>query len=77
NIIKHSDATEASIKISYAKNQIFLNISDNGKGFNVEKIDLKSNGIINIKERVALLKGECKFSSSIGNGTQLSIKMPI
>jgi len=77
NITKHSAATEASLKISCNQNLISLIISDNGKGFDFEKNDTNGNGIMNIKERVELLKGECKFYSSLGKGTQINIKIPI
>jgi len=77
NITKHSAATEASLKISCNQNLISLIISDNGKGFDIEKNDTNGNGIMNIKERVELLKGECKFYSSLGKGTQINIKIPI
>jgi len=77
NITKHSAATEASLKISCSQNLISLIVSDNGKGFEIEKNDTNGNGIMNIKERVELLRGECKFYSSLGKGTQINIKIPI
>jgi len=75
NILKHSEATEASIKISFTSNNIFLNIADNGKGFDIEKCDLCGNGLMNIKQRVQLLKGECEIRSVLGKGTQINIKI--
>ena len=77
NITKHSQATEASIKITCVDNNIFLNIADNGKGFDSNKINIQGNGILNIKQRVELLKGECSLLTSIGKGTRISIKIPI
>jgi signal transduction histidine kinase len=77
NITKHSAANEASIKISSDQNIIFLNIADNGKGFDSDKIEISGNGIMNIKQRVELLKGECLVSSSLGEGTQIKIKIPV
>jgi len=77
NITKHSAATEASLKISCNQNLISLIVSDNGKGFEIEKNDTNGNGIMNIKERVELLRGECKFYSSSGKGTQINVKIPI
>jgi len=77
NITKHSSATEASIKIFYNNNLLFLNIADNGNGFEITKTDKQGNGIMNIKQRVELLKGECKISSGTGKGTQINIKIPV
>ncbi|NVO01659.1 MAG: sensor histidine kinase, partial [Bacteroidetes bacterium] len=76
NITKHSDATDVQITISCQKNTISLNISDNGKGFDINKNDTNGNGIMNIKERVELLKGEYKITSTSEKGTQIDINIP-
>ncbi|MFZ4398633.1 MAG: histidine kinase [Bacteroidales bacterium] len=76
NISKHSAASEVIFSISFSSESVLMNIADNGKGFDIENIDAKSNGILNIKERVKLLKGECDFFSSIENGTKIIIKIP-
>jgi len=77
NISKHSDATAVKFTITYKLYEISLNIADNGKGFDIDHIDVKSNGILNIRERVKLLKGDCKFTSSPKNGTEIDIKIPL
>ena len=77
NISKHSAASQVSFKIIFTDDTVNINIADNGKGFNMDTIGVKSNGIMNIKERVKLLKGECEFYSSIKNGTQIAIKIPL
>ncbi|MEI8205018.1 MAG: HAMP domain-containing protein [Bacteroidota bacterium] len=76
NIIKHSDANNVLISIFFSQNSIFLSIEDDGKGFDFEKMDTKGNGILNIKERVKSLKGECRFYSTIEKGTQIEIAIP-
>jgi len=77
NIVKHSNADLVDFEILFSQNHIFLNIIDNGKGFDPENIDIKGNGIINIKQRVELLKGEFKLISNLQKGTQIKIKIPI
>jgi signal transduction histidine kinase len=77
NITKHAAATEASMIISCLDKMIFLTITDNGKGFEMDNKDIKGDGIMNIKQRVELLKGECRISSTPGKGTQINIKIPI
>ena len=77
NITKHSDADKASISISSCASCISLNIADNGKGFEVVKTNTKGNGILNIRERVQLLKGECQINSSLGKGTSINIEIPV
>jgi signal transduction histidine kinase len=77
NITKHSEAGKASIIISSCASCISLNIADNGKGFEIGKGDSKGNGILNIKERVQLLRGECHIYSSPGKGTSINIEIPV
>jgi len=77
NITKHSASTHATMTISCSENYIFLTVSDNGKGFDLDKTDLSGNGILNIKQRVELLKGECIIHSAPGKGTCINIKIPI
>jgi len=77
NITKHSSATLASVKISFCRDCISLNIADNGKGFEVQKNTGNGNGIMNMKERVQLLRGECKILSSPGKGTRINIEIPV
>ena len=77
NITKHSEADKATISISSCENCISLNIADNGKGFDTDKHDSKGNGIMNIRERVQLLKGECRIYSSAGEGTRINIEIPV
>jgi len=77
NIIKHSKATTANIKISYFNKMLEVEISDNGKGFDVNNLsNNKGNGINNIKERVLLLNGKIDIFSN-DNGTIIKIKIPI
>jgi signal transduction histidine kinase len=77
NIIRHSAATTAIIKISYLNKLLEIEISDNGKGFDVNNfVDNKGNGINNIKERVLLLNGKIDIFSD-NNGTIIKIKIPI
>ena len=77
NIIKHSAANNVLISMFYSQNSVFLTIEDDGKGFDFEKTDTNGNGIMNIKERVKFLKGECRFYSKLGKGTQIEIAIPL
>lgn len=74
NIIKHSGATEATIRLRYMSNSIKLVISDNGLGFELpnELEDLASKrrlGIIGMQERSHLLNGKFTIKSRVGQGT--------
>lgn len=75
NILDHADATVVNVKLEANDNQILLNISDNGNGFNQQETSLGS-GITSMKQRVASVHGEINIQSEPGNGTQVSILIP-
>ena len=54
---------------------IILNISDNGIGFNSNTVNL-GNGIFNMKKRVKDMHGAIEFVSNEFNGTTVLIKLP-
>jgi signal transduction histidine kinase len=73
NILKHADATKVTITISSIdKKKLLITIQDNGKG--MQETNKFGNGIVNIKKRIANLKGIVKMESR--NGLKISIKIP-
>jgi two-component system sensor histidine kinase DegS len=83
NAVKYAQAKEISIELLLNDNYIYLNITDNGKGFNIKKPDLDSdhkkfnNGIYNMQERTNLMDGEFKITSVLGKGTKIWAKIPV
>jgi signal transduction histidine kinase len=76
NIVKHSQATKASIKISINKDEIILLITDNGIGFNTaDKIN--GVGLKNIISRAELCNGKATIESTTGKGFQLKVILPL
>jgi len=74
NILKHSKATNADIRLSKHENEVTLSISDNGKGCDVlqEKAGV---GIINIKSRAELYGGTVAITSKPGEGYELKVML--
>jgi two-component system NarL family sensor kinase len=78
NIIKHSEANSALVELSSKKDNVYLKISDNGKGFKyADDRKLCGNGISNMKERVHLLNGDIYIESNKKSGTEIQIVIPI
>jgi PAS domain S-box-containing protein len=75
NIIKHSKATNAIIQLIRIDNEINLLISDNGIGY-MPVNNKKGIGIINIKNRAELYRGNVLIVSKPGEGFQLKIVLP-
>lgn len=78
NIIKHSQAENAEINIIFDIHQIFIDINDDGIGFDYFNIRKEnSNGLNNIKDRTYLLSGNLIVKSKESKGTQISITIPL
>ena len=74
NVVKHAQATEVNIQLLGNREQITLIVQDNGKGFDENSTKRsQGNGLNNIKERTAILRGVCEIKSSPGNGTIINI----
>jgi two-component system, sensor histidine kinase LadS len=76
NIVKHSEAPEALIKLQKKGQFLEMLIEDNGKGFNETSIG-KGFGLIGIKERVNILRGEVAIQNMAPSGTSISILIPL
>jgi PAS domain S-box-containing protein len=82
NVGRHSAATQVCVKLTNNKNQIWLQVEDNGCGFDSEKIlsdaaSLSVYGIHSMRERVEICKGKFQIRSEPGNGTIIDVLIPI
>ncbi len=78
NIIKHADANNATINISLYDKNLNIIIEDDGKGFDILKINLKNGmGLNSIKTRIEHLDGSFKVDSTIGKGSSIILDIPI
>lgn len=76
NIIKYSNAIAAKITIVDKPDFLFIEIKDNGKGFNVSEALNGKNafGLHNIIERSRAIGGEAKITSD-ANGIIITVKV--
>lgn len=81
NIVKHAAALRVIVKLEFAEEKVYLVINDNGKGFNLEQVmgdvNRESYGLISMKERVELLKGEISITSVLDQGTEIRAIIPL
>lgn len=73
NAIKYADASKIKIDISW-NDSIHFEISDNGKGFDPEAIEM-GNGLYNMEKRALELKSNLVLNTEVGNGTRISFKV--
>ncbi len=78
NILKHSKATIVNAHISIDNDQLNVYIQDNGVLINVHDLEMKGNGINNIRKRINRLKGEVNFSiNSDGKGLKIEFRLKL
>lgn len=77
NIIRHSRATQVNISLLQKNRCFYLELRDNGIGFDLSSNQKKTFGLIGMRERVLVLGGELKINSRPGHGTQLSVSLPV
>jgi signal transduction histidine kinase len=78
NIIKHSKASNAEIKITQHQKDLVISVLDDGKGFNTEtEINEDGLGLRQIEARIKKMKGVFKIKSSPNEGTTIFISLPV
>jgi PAS domain S-box-containing protein len=73
NVIKHSEASEVSLQMGIADTEISITISDNGRGFETDKLKPFSNGLSNMRNRMEKVGGKIKLKSQPGHGTTVAL----
>ncbi|HSY62691.1 MAG TPA: PAS domain S-box protein [Cytophaga sp.] len=78
NVAKHAGANEINAYLELNGQNLEFRISDNGQGFNLPEVtQKKSLGLISIRERMLMMDGKYQIQSSPGNGTTISLTVPI
>ncbi|HEX6033110.1 MAG TPA: ATP-binding protein [Anaerolineales bacterium] len=80
NIVKHSQATRAELRLVFDESQILMEVLDNGIGFDMPKspTDFAQNGhfgLLGIRERADLIGARLEVESSAGKGTRLTVRL--
>ena len=78
NVARHSGAATAAVSLKRVGDVVELQVSDSGRGFDVEIFKQGGGlGLISIEERLRLLRGDCDLSSTPEGGTTLVARVPL
>lgn len=78
NALVHSGTTQLAITVGISQSQLHARVSDTGRGFSAEKAKASGScGLVSMQERVQLLGGTLRVSSSLGHGTTVDISIPL
>ncbi len=81
NIVKHAEAEEIRVDLTYENEVLRLVIQDDGKGFDpdiLEEYQVANNslGIAGMQERTELLGGTFEITSAWKEGTRIVVEIP-
>ena len=78
NVARHANASLVQSSLEQKGNQLVLKVKDNGNGMDIRKAESpESFGLIGIRERILVFGGETSIQSNRGEGTLITISMPI
>lgn len=78
NAVKHAQASHLLLQAIRHEGRLTLLVEDDGKGFEVGAARLKKGlGLSSVESRVQFLNGEIEWDSVQGQGTTVSVTMPI
>jgi chemotaxis methyl-accepting protein methylase/signal transduction histidine kinase len=80
NIGRHANASQVRLSLSKVGNAVTMEVSDNGKSFQAEKMLKEKNpkrlGLIGMRERLEMIGGTLAIESSPGKGTLVRAEIP-
>ncbi len=80
NVVEHSCADRADISLTYHADEVLLDVRDDGRGFDPARVaagDLRGRGLPGISDRAASLGGRAVVESAPGEGTTVSMALPL
>jgi signal transduction histidine kinase len=77
NIVKHARASTVILQLTRQKNEMLLEIRDNGRGFDPSGPFPGHHGIRSMRERVAKVNGTLTFESAPEQGACISVQVPV
>ena len=77
NVARHAEAKKVLISLELDDDMIYVQIVDDGKGFDLATAQNKGSfGLLGMHERARSLNGTLKIDSSIKNGTTVVVSLP-
>lgn len=77
NIAKHARAKNVQVSVWHSADRVLMEVSDDGTGFDLEKIQLTlGHGISNMQTRAHNVGGDLEITSEVGAGTTIMVWVP-
>ncbi len=76
NALRHGEATAIRIRLETDGERLCLAVTDNGRGFVLEKLARRGHGLNNLLARAEAIRGELRVDSAPGAGARIIITFP-
>ena len=78
NVIRHAKATRVDVRLFEENGNLVLVIKDNGRGISEEEMaSTRSNGLVGMRERAMLIRGDLTLTGAPGQGTTVTLRAPL
>lgn len=78
NITRHAQATNVWLELRQTDQLLTIDVRDDGVGFDVEKAARTGHyGLLGMRERTRLVNGRFEIDSQVGQGTHLTVTLPL
>ncbi len=74
---QHSMSERATLRMRHSDGQLVIEVTDEGRGFEYATSAERGNGLQNMRERAEALHGELQIAASDGNGTRVTLRIPL
>jgi signal transduction histidine kinase len=82
NIARHAEASAVAVSVEFRRNCVSLLVADDGQGFDPNTLRSpgapgRGHGLLGIQERVSILEGEFRVDTGAGQGTIITVRVPM
>ena len=78
NIVKHSGARNATVRLEADRDDIVLSVTDDGQGFDpLAERAMNGVGLISMRERAGQVDGQMTLTSKPSQGTRIELRVPL
>jgi len=77
NVARHAQASRVDVSFRFRPGCVELEVTDDGQGFEPQRVTAGHYGLRNMQERAARAGGAVRVSSAAGKGTQIHVRLPL
>ncbi len=76
NVMRHANPRHVNVNLRQTRRSVVLEITDDGKGFDLDSVDKSGLGLRNMRARALQANGEFQIISKPGMGTHVIVTVP-